>query len=397
MLSLKQLTTETTRSSTLSWLIARLASLGFQTTGWQPGRIQQSMLSTNATTGASIASVASQIAEGGYSSTAKGAMLTMLSRSHFDNERVAAVKTAGGFLLASTSTSPYTVKVGELIISDSQGVKFGNITGGTLTAGGTLSIQVEAKLGGTLGNIGNLSILTLLTPLAGVTVTNPSPGSGAPWYTITGADEEQDTELHQRNATKWALLSVEKTKTALENLALKQDGVSKVYVNDTNPRGPNTTDVFVAGQSSLISTPQITAAQLAFSQYTSGTEAAWPPTNTPFQSVIELKQPGTLALSLIGTVYYDPQYTSAEVSAELVDRLSAFLILMPIGGKTYSASAANKITVGDILEVIEGTNGVLSATLTTPAGNVTVPPDSLVIAPAVWVGVGALELVPGVA
>ena len=191
------------------------------------------------------------------------------------------------------------------------------------------------------------------------------------------------------------MLAVEKTSTALINLALKQDGVAKCFVNATNPRGPNTTDVYVAGQSALISNAQITDAQEAFATYTSGTESAWPPANIPFQSVIELKHPAALALTLVGTVYFDPQYTESEVEAELVIRLDAFVQLLPIGGKTYSQAAQNLITVGDLLEIIEGTPGVLSATLTTPAGNVSVSPSALVIPPADWTGASALMLVAG--
>jgi uncharacterized phage protein gp47/JayE len=396
MLSLTQLKSETTRSSVLSWLISKLAFLGFQTTGWQPGRIQQSILSMAGDSGASVASVAGQIAEGSFSSTATGAMLTLVSASHFDNVRVAAVKTAGPFTFTSAATGPYVVQVGQLIISDSQGVKFTNTTGGTIPAGSSLVMQVEAILGGSSGNIGNLSTLTLLTPLAGVTVTNPA-SSGLPWYTTTGADEESNAELRQRNSTKWGLLAVEKTKTALENLAIKQTGVAKVRVVDTNPRGPNTTDIYVSAASALVSGPEIAAAQAAFATYTSGTESVWPPTHSPYQSVITLYHPSTLTLTLQGTVYYDPRYTQAEVEAELTARLDAFVELLPIGGKTYASGAANLVTVGDLLEVIEGTAGVLSCTLTTPAGNVLVSPSALVVPPASWTGAGALIMTAGIA
>lgn len=394
MLSISQIVA-LTRSQGATWLKNTLSALGFQTTGWQAGRNQQMMLNTYATGAAAFSQVGATLAEAGFSETSFGPALTLYSRSRFDNERSPAVKTAGPFLLTSTAAVPHVIAVGQLLVTDSNGVEFANTSGDTLSAGGTLDLDFEAALAGSAGNIGNDSTLTLLTPLAGVTVTNPGPGGGVDWYTITaGADEESDAELQRRNATKWGTLSVERTATAIEYLALGCDGVAKALVVATNPRGQNTTDVYVSGADSLIATDEIEAVQLAFSEYTMGTESVWPPTDSPMTSQIWVKHPEELELELIGTVYYDPQFTLAEVKASILARVTAFVQSVPIGGNRYATGAANLLTLGDILETIEGSRGVISARLTTPTADLTIAPTTLLTQPSSLFG--GLSVVPGV-
>jgi uncharacterized phage protein gp47/JayE len=394
MLSISQIVA-LTRNQTATWLKNTLAALGFQTTGWQAGRNQQMMLNNFATSGAAFSQVAATLVEAGFSETSFGPALTLYSRSRFDNERTEAVKAAGPFLLTSTSSVPNVITVGQLFVTDSNGVEFSNTSAGTLAAGGTLELDFEAALAGSAGNIGNDSTLTLLTPLAGVTVTNPGPGGLVDWYTIqAGADEESDAELQRRNATKWGTLSVERTATAIEYLALGCDGVAKALVVATNPRGQNTTDVYVSGEDSLISTDDIEACQEAFSEYTMGTEAVWPPTETPYPSQIWVKHPATLALSLIGTVYYDPQFTLAEVQASILARVTAMVQAVPIGGKMYATGAANLLTIGDIHETIERSRGVMTVRLTTPTADITIPPTTLLTQPSSLFG--SLSVLPGV-
>ena len=129
MLSLKQLRSETTRKVATDWLITKLTELGFQTTGWQPGRIQHTLLTMVGTGVSSFANLAGLFAEAGFSETARGAFLTLRSRSSFDNERTPAVPTAGPMTLKSSATVPYTIGVGQLIVRDNLGTRFGNTTG----------------------------------------------------------------------------------------------------------------------------------------------------------------------------------------------------------------------------------------------------------------------------
>lgn len=397
MLSVSQLQTPPTRAEITQWLIDTLQDYGFQTTGWQPGRIQWTILNAVATVAALFAQVAANLTKASFNSTSTGAGLTLFSASRFDNTRDDAIKTAGPFTFANTATVPYSVQVGALVVTDSAGVQFVNTAAGTIPASSTgTTIAMEAVLAGAAGNIANGATLTLVTPLAGVSATNPSPGTDGdgnplPWYsTTTGADLESDSELQQRNATKWGLLAVEKTSTALENLALKQNGVSKVTVRGDNPRGPGTVDIYLAGDSAILGTSDMEAAQAAFADYTFQTDANWPPAITdgftfPLTATqVYCRQPATQELNITGAVYYDPNYTEAEVKANLQTVLDDFVALTPIGGRDYRPGPSNVITLGDILQAMETTIGVRTVTLTAPTGNVAVGVNTLITAPADW-------------
>lgn len=384
MLSLQQLSQAITRSDVASWLLATLRALGFTTTGWQPGRIQQVLLNAFSGVAAGQSQVATMIAEA-TGNEAAGPMLTLYSRGRFSNERVPAAKAIGDFRFSNAGTAPVVVAVGQLLVTDGYGVQFSNREGGTIPAGGSLDLEVEAVLAGASSNVANSSSLSLVTSIAGVSVSNPGPGDGVPWYSVqVGADAETDAELQQRNATKWGLLAIEKTAAALENLALSQSGVSKCLLVANNPRGPFTVDIYVAAQSALVSTAEISAAQAAFADLTLGTEAAWPPTDSPYPSSIRLYHPATQELTLTGAVYYEPQFSADDVRQELGDRLDALVASVPIGGLSYAAGVQNRLTVGDILEVMERTRGVRSVSLSSPAGDVVVGSSSLLVPPADW-------------
>ena len=77
---------------------------------------------------------------------------------------------------------------------DTIGLKYRNITAGTIPAGGSLPLIFEAESPGAQYNVPNNTITVLNTPLNGVTINNPDPGSGT-WITSEGSDVETDERL----------------------------------------------------------------------------------------------------------------------------------------------------------------------------------------------------------
>jgi uncharacterized phage protein gp47/JayE len=391
-LSVQQITTPPTQAEVAQWIIDTLQDFGLQTTGWQPGRVQLTIVNMIARVASGFGYIIASTARATQLVSATGPALDAYALNRFDETRADAQKTAGPFTLTNSGTLPHTIGIGDLLFESSSGIQYQNTEAMTLAAGpGTVdTIDVEAVLAGAAGNIANDATIALVTPLAGVSVTNPSPGTDGsgdplPWYSLrTGADPETDAQLREACSTKWGLLAVEKTSTAVKHLALSVDGVAKVALNDANPRGAGTVDVYVAASSALVSTAEITAAQELFAEATFQTEDVWPPTNSPNQSSYELKHPSTLEIAPASVVYYDPQYSEAEVKTRLSDRLQAFYESIPIGGKSYLPGLANVVTLGDLLQTIEGTRGVQTATLTYPTGNVSVGSYQLVTQPADW-------------
>jgi uncharacterized phage protein gp47/JayE len=399
MLSVEQLKTPPTRGEVTQWLIGFLQKFGFQPTGWQEGRAAHTILNMAASGISALGQSTATIANSTTNATASGSALTYYSASRFSNTRSAAVATEGVFVLTSTATVPYEIVPGALSISTPTGLIYTNTSGGTVPTADVLNIDVRCETVGAAGNISNNTTLKLSTPLAGVECTNPSPGEDTqgielPWYSlVTGQDQELDSELQARNSTQWGLTAVEKTSTALVNLALKQDGIAKATVVDDNPRGDYTVDVYVSAEDALVSTAQITAAQEQFAKYTMFTESVWPVTDIPKPSSVALFNPTPLELLIVGSIYYRPQYSEEEMKSRIKTALDDFVKLTPIGGRTYASGVENVVTVSNISQVIEGVVGVDSATLTSPAGDIKMLETNLLVGPDDWFDATRLLLV----
>lgn len=387
MLSLAQLSTSLSRADVMQWCLDVLTGFGFQTTGWQNGRIQKSLLRTFATLFSDGSEVVVTLAKMTLNETASGVGLTLYSQSRYQNTRFPAIRTAGPMVLTSTATVPYTILPGQLIATTSLGKQFRNTTGGTITAGGTLTLEWEAVQAGATYNVGNGAVNILTTPRAGVSISNPDSGSGT-WYTTIGQDEESDADLRSRNATKWATLSLEWVEAAYI-YAARTLGARKVLVDATNPRGPGSVDVYVAADFAIYGTEAMEAFQAGFASRTFETESVWPPTDDPLPSHVYLKQPSTFTLDPQGVIYFDPAYSASQMQSAIILALNDFLTLLPIGGSNYAPGPTNVVALSDLLNAIEGVKGVRVVTLTNPTGNISISPTALVVPPGDgWFGSG---------
>lgn len=387
MLSVASLRKASTTRQVYAWLIDLLKSVGFETTGWQPGRIQRSMFTAFATGAADLTELGKFITEFGFGPTSTGPGLTLFSRSRYTNERILARKTAGPMRLRNFGGVTYTVEPYQIIVSEPvSGIEFRNTQGGTILPGSTgapsvLDLQFEAVVAGRTGNVARGAVTNLVTSFAGVTVSNDVTDiTSGTWYTTVGTDEELDSALQRRNETKWALSSLELVKEGFEALAL-QNGAVKVDIDDTNPRGQGTLDVYAASESAPLSSAEMQALQLAFSRRVLRTEATWlNPWPVGNASLIQVKHPPTQELSLAGgIVYYTGELTT--VQALVRQALLDLIILAPIGGYNYAPGPTNVITQGDLTGSIEDCDGVATTDLNLTA-DIAVASRHLVIPPA---------------
>lgn len=379
MLSLESLRKPLTRAQALTWLTdSVLLPLGFDTTSWADGTIEKSTLYLMATCVADLSEGVKQIAEFGINAYSRGVALKEYSRSRFDNEPVEAVAYVGPMTLTNVGTVPYTIQVGQLLASTPAGVQFRNTTGGTLAAGSVATPSsliltwTALKRGNT--NVASNTVTKLLTPLAGVTISNP----GSPWYTTAGADQESDASLQQRNATKWATLTVELVKESYEAIA-RAAGATKVKVHDQNPRGPGTIDVYPAGADDLLGTDDMEAIQLAMSERAFQTDSDWADPWPNDTSRVAVKFPDTEALDVTATVYHSANYVGANVQAACLQALRDFIAALDIGGSDYSPGPANVVLVEDLVDVLKRVPGVRTVVVTLPASTVSVGTLALVV------------------
>lgn len=376
MQSLEDARKPISRAEALERAIELLQSLGFDTTGWQDGRIQKSMITLFATWLADSSEVDRIIANGGYNEYAEGYLLELFSYSRFRNVKVPARATSGLCSLISVAPTSYALAAGALLASTAEGVEFQlaeavTVAAGTVASPVTTFARFTARVKGAAGNVGTGKITNLLTPLAGVTITN----SGNPWYDVSGRDLETDASLRLRNASKFSRLSVELIASAYENIA-REAGASKVKVHASNPRGAGTIDVYCSGESAQLSNSELAAIQAVFSTHAFQTAASWPAAS---DDRVAVKKPPSYWLAISGVLYHDPGVSSAVIKARAVTALQDFLKATPLGGWDYTPGPANVIMYSDLIDVLKNVEGVYTVALTTPAGNVSVGTLDLIL------------------
>nr|PZN59899.1 MAG: hypothetical protein DIU58_17130 [Sphaerobacter thermophilus] len=372
MLSLQQLRTPFTRTQGTERVLEWLKDAGFETTGWQNGRIQKTLVMLLGVLAADLSEVVKALAEFGFNDYASGDPLDEFSWSRYRNRKARAIPTVGPMRLTSTASIPYTIEPGQLLAATASGVTFRNVTGGTLAAGGTLQLTWQAVLAGSSSNVGKHTVDRLLTPLAGVTVANDE---GDPWYTVAGTDDESDASIQRRNATKWSRLTVELVAESYENI-VREAGARKVKVHDENPRGPGTIDIYCAGESSPLVTAEMEAIQLALSQAAFQTDPNWPPAPDSRAAAVS---PTPQPLGITATLYHDPSVSGAAVVAAAEGALEDFLARTPIGGWSYASGLQNVIVPEDIVDILQDIEGVETVILTSPSAPVGVGPLNLVV------------------
>lgn len=364
--SITQLRAAMSRSQAVQTLLAYLQAAGFDTTGWSRDSKQRQYLTAFATVWADLTELARTLAGFGFNRYAKGPALHEYSKSHYNNTVIPAVKTVGPIRLTQSGTVAHTIEVGQLRFRANTGAEFINITGGAIagTPGATLDLTIEAVLAGAHGNVANGSITTLVTPLAGITCNN---NISSPWYTTPGQDEESDSALQERNETQWATIGFERTLDAVLRLArAASDQVGRVGVNDQNPRGAGTVDIYIAGASGVITDSAIVAAVQAYFDARVFANATVSPRRW------QVFASNAAAINVAGTIYYDPAFQPSVVLAEAEQALQDFINSAPLGGYSYAPGPTHVIARNDLIALVESVEGVLSFELTTPSSNISI-------------------------
>ena len=229
MISLTQLLSPVSEDDLLAYLLGTLDSLGFQATSWQSGSVARTTFQVLARFGADLSQSIASMASGGYAGLATGPYADLAGQYQFKLTRVPASSTVGQMVLTSSAAAPpHTFATGELLISDgafdSSANTYQLVSGPgagpwTLAPASTMLITVAAAVPGAKANAlpPNSATLTLLTPLVGVTVSNPPNPPTTPvntWITAPGVDVETDGPSGRYNARmlgRWDRLTYSNT------------------------------------------------------------------------------------------------------------------------------------------------------------------------------------------
>lgn len=354
-----------------------LENVGFPATAWQPFAIPALYANLTALFRSSVSQYAVFFKEIFIVETSYGEGLTRVVRSFYGLNRNPAVAAQIAVKLSCAATNgPYTINLGALTFAHANGSTYRNVQGlsvtypATLPVGGSITLLVEAEVGGVAANVANATdpaavTLKLQTTLAGVSIIS---------HTLerSGLDEESDSRLVERAQLLWS--------RNLPKLGLIDDGVkssameaapavTSVQVDSTNPRGPATFDVYVAGLDATASDDDVSKVQIAIDVQTMGRNA------TPKTCLVH-KAPET-TLDVAGIVFFSG--TSQAVAKQAVEAaLLDFRRTIPLGGFNYFPGPNNVVPKNDIESVIrDAARSVASPEVTVVLSN---PPADVPIA-----------------
>jgi hypothetical protein len=202
---------------------------------------------------------AEAMANGAASGTSTADWQTALAHAMYELDRVQGTFAEQTITLSRTADggNAYTITAGRGTATNPAGQRFSVASGGTLTSGGSLAIQVLAESPGA-----NLGLVTrLISPsLPGVTVTSAvifDPGSGP----MLGSNRESDTALQRRIDARWNDLTAVPGRDRMVKWATASGTeITRVRL-DVDGANPGGVLITVAGVSGPVSGGAVTAAQ----------------------------------------------------------------------------------------------------------------------------------------
>lgn len=249
-------------------LIDGAATLGVDTIGVEAESVFRALYEMEAAWKAREDSLRIQIAQAGFLGTVKSACydsdgayieppnwVDLIAKGEFNRERHPAIATVGhGLLTASNLASAGTVPAmqARFVSSEATGnQRYRNKYAFRVVPGGApTEVTLVADVAGAAGNVGPGDVTHLETNLAGCSFTNASSSS---WIDTRGVDMEADDSLIARCFSRWGASSYGGVRSAyLEWItnAFVAAGLTppvlRVGVDDANPNGPGSTDVYVA-------------------------------------------------------------------------------------------------------------------------------------------------------
>jgi uncharacterized phage protein gp47/JayE len=355
-LSLSDLQTPLSPDSVRAVVEQILTCLQFPVTAWQAESNARAFVELASRLAAEQSKPVAQIAKMVHLDTAEEEFLDAKLKSDYDEERQAAVAASFNVSFVNSGLVTYPVSAGQVVVRAKNGRTFSNVTtGGTLTAGLTTPLPVTAEVAGSAGNI-PAQELELVTPFAGVRAFFDGV------LLTAGSDQESDANARERARSKWATLRTEKISQGILNLVrTAAPALHGVSIDDNNPRGPGTLDVYLAADTATAGISDVNAVQLALNGALFGT-------GTSEVAGLAIAAP-TVLFPLAATVYTKGVNETDTLNA-LVAAWRAFLLTVPVGGFDLSPGPNHIIQVEQITTYLaKAVPGVVSITITTPSAD----------------------------
>jgi hypothetical protein len=398
LLTVADLLSVSTQADALQLELTICAALGLPTTAWQPLSPEMAILGANAQIVATYSVTVSQIAQGGFASSAAvipgtGTLvdgngftttwMDLVSVNVYNVQRIPPTFALGNVPVNNTGAISYPFTTGQLHFQNLiTGATYSNTGAGTILAGAVnfpIQIQADAAWPGSLGTTPSGQVLSLLTPLSGV-APQPLP------TTLTGTNIETNAALLQRCIAKLGSLSPNGASQAYDFVATSIP-TSATQAQATFPFNvlPYTVTAPITRVATLLNVA--TGNVGVYIANASGSPpggdvttvaAAIQALATPLSVTSTVAAVGTVALNLLYNVYVSQSsgLSAAAVKANIDTAVALFCSTVPIGGLT--GSVPNIIPYDDLIDVIFNANrGTVDLQLLNPGANLPIAPTSV--------------------
>lgn len=228
-----------------------------------------------------------------------------------------------------------------------------------------VDVLVEAESEGSRYNVPQGRITVSLTYIGDVEVTN-----GADWIVREGSDTEDDESCRTRTLRSWSELAQRAVEDSFINTAESVPGVLFAQADCQHPRGQGTVDVIVTGTAGEASEGLLALVREAVSQIAG-----------PYDDIL-VRSSVTVVQDIAVTV----TVTGGSTDAEIQDRVQAILaeLLAVRRGRRFY-----ELTLSDINHAIRsGCSEAVNVKVSTPAQDISLAKDKVIILGAVTVKVG---------
>ena len=356
MTSLDALMTPVSRDDAESLIYDVLTTLGVPTSSWKPGSVVRAIITANAVAISSFSALVAIVAKAQFLDTATGNWLKLNAWFNYATAPQDATFPAGSITLTNSGGGVYTVGAGSLIVKNTTtGATFANVSAFTLSALSTLSVGIVGQIQGTAGNALPGEISTLVTPLVGVSCTNP--------LAVLGIDAETEDSLRIRARAAAASVSPNgpaDVYDAVARAAVRADG-SPIGITRTRviPSGAGEVLIFVANASGNVPDSDIFAIQSEI------LDKACPPSVTPY---VIAAVPRSIAVTCDVWARSSSGLTAAQIQSAVSSSLTEWLENLPLGGD-HIGSAYTGYAYRDALlsAIAKARPEIYHVTLTTPA------------------------------
>lgn len=371
---LATLVTPMTTDEAKEAIYAALTARGVTTTSWKPGAVVRTIVAALAVALSALSWMQAQLAKMGFLEYAEEDWLTLVARYVYGVERIAGTFASGTIVASNADGGVYSGGAEDLIVSSSITGKEYRSTGAWSIGAGESGVVIPVRaveLGsGSSAEAGEID--TLVTVLAGVSVTNPTA--------LVGDDVETDAALRVRCREKTGALSPNGPADAYAYFARSATledgssaGVTRIRVV---PDGQGNVTVYVASASGPLTG---TVGDLT----------------TPIGAIDDAIQRNVVPLCVTATVVSVSAVTvavtyeawirastglaSTDVEQAVGVALEEFFATHPIGGEVISP-ATGKLYVDALRAAIAEalpTGAVVRLTIAAPASDVSLDPDEV--------------------